>query len=737
MKPLKQQWRINSVVLHRFCIMVLIYSGCAAVNASETWQEAQAGQLYMRGSAHESWRQSVHLRSQVEATISGMVVDVEYKQTFLNSSNEWREAVYVFPLSEQAAVYFLSMTIGEREIIGQIKEKEDAQRIYQQAKKEGKKAALLDQQRPNLFTQKIANIAPGESISVTIKYVETAQYDGTQFSWRLPTTLTPRYMPGAVLASAQGTAREDTVTRIEEAAGAIQLPSDQTALLNELNFNNYGWALPTSQVADAHRISPPMGLSNPDKNNNPITLAITLAAGLPLANITAPYHTLSVSKQGDAHKVSLLNGTTEMDRDFVLQWRPTISRMPAAALFKQQYDGETFSMLMLMPPTAPVLKGMPREVTFILDTSGSMDGQSIAQAKAALVRAIGQLTEQDRFNVVEFNSRHRLLFAQLREANEQVRQQAIAWVNALQAGGGTEMLPALHAAFNSLDADNHALRQIVFITDGAVGNEVELFKAIHQQLGNSRLFTVGIGSAPNSYFMRKAAQFGRGTFTYIGAEHEVAGRMDELFRKLSSAVASNVQLSWPVAAEQFPQRVPDVYRGEPLLIFAKTPALSGNLEVSGEVAANSLASASQAWQESVNLRDLTSAHDSPGIARLWTRHKIEALEDQKVAGRDSAEVREAVLNLGLRHQLLTPYTSFVAVEQVVSRPVEAGLEAEPVANRMPKGQIAPRSGRSVAYPATATSREVSIWIGLLAIFAILAIGLQSRACEGRVRHEQA
>lgn len=706
---------VNVTSICRWLCAFLVVLMSTDVSATEPWHKAQSGELYLRAGG-QSWQQGVHLHSHADIRISGMVVEVEYRQTFKNASDQWQEAVYVFPLGEQAAVHALRMTVGEREIVGEIKEKAQAQQIYQQAKREGKKAALLDQQRPNLFTQRIANIAPGETISVTLGYTEAARFDAGQFFWRLPTTLTPRYVPKA--------ARLGDDAGATTAAGLVPVHSGNPTV----DFD------PASDSSFSTPLIPP---ATKPAQSNEITIDVGLAAGLPLANVAALYHDLDVTRTGNNnYKLALREGPAAMDRDFLLQWRPVSSRVPTAAMFRQKVDGEDYMMLMVLPPDADTTGTLPRDVVFILDTSGSMAGSSMEQAKAALARAVGQLSEADRFNVIEFNSDHSVLFKRLRGADEATRAEAVRWVQQLEAGGGTEMLPALEAAFAATQNESTTLKQIVFITDGAVANETALFHRIQQQLGDSRLFTVGIGSAPNSYFMRKAAQFGRGTFTYIDAGSEVADVMDQLFYKLSSAAASDVQLTWPVAAEQFPARVPDLYRGEPLVVYAKAPAVTGELVISGDLTAGSANSPVQTWQQNLPLSALAPAKDNAGIARLWARQKVEALEDQRVAGADAVATGEKILALALTHGLVTAYTSFVAVEHVVSRPPSAAAGSSSVGNLLPKGQLLQPSMRAIAFPTTATSRSLSVYLGVVAsLTALLLLLYHARVLERR--HERA
>ena len=299
----------------------------------------------------------------------------------------------------------------------------------------------------------------------------------------------------------------------------------------------------------------------------------------------------------------------------------------------------------------------------------------------------------------------------------------------LQASGGTEMRPALRAALqNSHEIDAYQeqapLRQIIFITDGAVGNEMALFEDISAQLGANRLFTVGIGSAPNSWFMRKAAQFGRGSHTHIGNLDEVGEKMAALFEHLSRPIAVNVQVSWPAGVEAWPERIPDLYAGQPLSLavnFGQQPS-SGIVEISADING-------KPWRQQIQLSsgaDPQSPAAHPGVASLWARAKIAGLLDQKVAGREEGGVRKDVLAVALQHQLLSPYTSFVAVEEVVSRPESEAAKSKPLPNTRPQGQ----SPQFFAYPNTATTAAANIWLGsFLLLIALFIIAIRERSAD--------
>ncbi|NND68763.1 MAG: marine proteobacterial sortase target protein, partial [Halioglobus sp.] len=571
------------------------------------------------------------------------------------------------------------------------------------AKRAGKKASLVSQQRPNMFTNRVANIAPRESVVVVLEYVQGVDYDAGEFALRFPMTITPRYMPGKALVTGD---MEDPESLAYEPQG--------------------GWALPTDQVPDAHEISPPLnprigGDSNPI---NPLTLRATLDMGMPLANVDSAYHDIALSRRAGVYSIALASGVSEMDRDFVLTWRPVTGSEPQAALFTETVEGTQYGLLMVLPPGAARPDQAPsREIIFVIDTSGSMGGVSIEQARASLTDALERLGPDDRFNIIEFNSTHSSLFRNAIPATRNNVARAKEFVRLLNASGGTEMLPALRSALvQQRDPDMHqsgnAVRQVIFITDGAVGNEAALFRAVAEHLGDTRLFTVGIGSAPNSYFMRKAAEVGRGTHTHIGKLDEVRLKMGTLFEKLSRPAALNIQVDWPDGAQAWPQRVPDLYYGEPLSVAVQLPAAYSQnaITVRGELGG-------RPWTRSIGIADVASdSNNDDGVASLWARRKIGALLNRRLAGASDDEVRDAVLPVALAHQLLSPYTSFVAIEERISRPEGEGLARKAVANTRPRGQ----SEQGFAYPATATSGPAKVWLGIFGLFVSLVLHLLRR-----------
>ena len=605
--------------------------------------EATQGTLLLRGQSTETCAAPL-LQTEAVIRVTGLVARARVTQTFRNPSDEWFEGVYVFPLPENSAVDRLRMRIGQRVVEGEIRERGAAKKAYEAARDSGKRAALLEQERPNIFTSSVANVGPGEDIVVEIEYQQTLRYDSGSFSLRFPMTVGARYIPGAPLA---------------ERTGA-------------------GWSPDTVRVADASRITPPV--LHPSKGPiNPVSIRVELDAGVPLARIDSPYHRVRLSKDGPRRDVvDLDDGVTPANRDFELAWTPVAQAAPRAAWFAEKRGERTYGLLMILPPAdaGHESRRIQRESIYVIDTSGSMSGTSIAQAKEALEFAIDGLAPEDRFNIIEFNSHAKALFRDARPATRENRAEARGWVKGLRAQGGTEMALALDLALNAGESGER-VRQVVFLTDGQVGNEDELFKLIRAKLGDSRLFTVGIGSAPNSHFMTKAAAIGRGTFTYIGKIDEVREKMGALFAKLESPVLKGVKVEWPQGAsvESWPSRIPDLYAGEPVVVTAALDRVEGHAIVTAM-------RGGLPWVETLALG---APAQGSGLGALWARDKIGSLEDALREGSPAEETKGRIIELALFHQLVTKYTSLVAVDRTPARPAGTDLKTAGMPINLPEG----------------------------------------------------
>ncbi len=625
------------------------------------------------------------IATDVHMDVSGMVARVQVTQRFANPSAQWREGVYVFPLPEKAAVDHLTMHIGQRVIEGEIKEKAEARRTYDNARTEGRKATLLEQERPNMFTTRVANIGPDEEVVVALEYEETLRYDEGSFRLRFPLAITPRYIPGAPVMP-DGAATGDSA--------------------------------PTDQVPDADRITPPYITWRDDPANppNPVTLAIDLNAGFPLARLNSTYHPMDVEElPGNRYRLTLSAGAVPAARDFELVWTPDVGSGPGAALFTETRGDRTYALLMALPPSmaeAATPRG-PREITYVIDTSGSMEGVSINQAREALATALERLGPGDRFNVIEFNSYSTPLFPAPMPVDTGTLARAKQFIGGLRARGGTEMLPALKIALDGA-GESPMVRQVVFLTDGAVGNEDEILRLVHDKLGDRRLFTVGIGPSPNVFFLTKAAQFGRGTFTFIGDVREVKEKMSALIRKLESPALTDIAIDWPGGADAWPRRVPDLYAGEPVVVTAQFPSgtLSGNVAISGKRKGG-------AWHA---LLPVNGGAAEAGVAVLWARAKIDSLMDAGRQGAPEPDIRNAVLDVALTHHLVSKYTSMVAVDVTATRPAGANSLTSALPGNLPDGL----EGFS-QLPRTATPAALLVIVGaallvLAALVALLLLG---------------
>ena len=617
----------------------------------------QSGSLLLR--MKSGYRVATRINSDVEITVSGITVRASLEQTFRNDGTEWVEGIYVFPLPDGAAVDRLRMRIGERIIEGEIHEKQKARARYKKAKAQGRRATLVNQQRANLFTTAVANIGPGETVSIEIEYLDTARYDEGMFSLRFPMTLTPRFIPGHATGDRKGS----------------------------------GWAADTDRVRDASLITPPVVTGSADHT---IALRAVIDAGLPLEFVASRYHPVTVAEVDDQYEVRFAQTGVAMDHDVELIWRPIKDGTPRATLFSEVMDDQPHVLVMLVPPTdesaASVV--LPRDLVFVIDTSGSMHGVSIEQAKRALHRAIDGLRPVDRFNVIQFNSVTQALYPDSVAADAANVTNARQYVEQLRANGGTQMRPALERALAARTGTSH-LRQIIFITDGSVGNEAELYRVIERRLGNARLFTVGIGSAPNGWLMRKAAELGRGAYVFISALHEVDEKMGQLFHKLERPQVTDIRIEWPsdLEAIPYPATVPDLYAGEPVVIkarLARRPRAGDQLVISGR-------SSSGDWGAELGLH---SDQTSPGTAALWARAHIGALMDSERRGANATAVRKSIVDAALRYHLVSKYTSLVAVDKTPARPANAGISKDQVPNLLPHGQ----SQQAIfGFPPTATN----------------------------------
>jgi Ca-activated chloride channel family protein len=686
----------------------------------ETSEETKHGELILRSSSGADFR-AILMNTEVTIDVSGLTASTVVTQSFQNNSTQWMEGRYQFPLPEQAAVHHMVMQVGDRRIIGKIRKKQEAQQIYQAAKRQGKRASLVSQQRPNLFSNNIANIGPGENITIELQYVETIRYDHGEFSIRFPTTVTPRYHPATQSQTVQPQNKTPTATthptknvikkrqHHEQPAHTQQTETGETPIQKPMSVNaQSGWHSDAAQAPATVAFSPISQYAWVPSHQAPkLTLSARIDAGFPLQYVHSLYQPITQNQVEGVYEITFQHHTEPMNRDIVLRWKPALPNPVNAAVFKETVDDNDYHLIMLLPKQGSTqTQRLPKEVIFVIDTSGSMSGVSIRQAKAALLAGLNRLHTSDHFNIIHFSDSADKLFPTAVNVNQSTLSRANTYLKHLDASGGTNIAQALSLSLQDQTEQKH-VRQVIFITDGSVSNEAALFRQIHQDLGNSRLFTVGIGSAPNSHFMRDAANIGKGSFTHIGRINEVEMEMDKLFAKLEHPVLTGIDLNWgDKSPEMFPQAIPDLYLSEPLLLYVKSPtnSLAQPLLATGALA-------DRAWQKSLSLQ---THKQQEGIAKQWARQKIAALQSPR--HQDSQENKaQAITELALEHQLLSQYTSFIAVEEVIVRPKEASQTSAALPNAMPRGN-------TMAMPNTATP---SLWYFCLGLFSMLLACLQA------------
>jgi Ca-activated chloride channel family protein len=549
----------------------------------------------------------------VELSIAGPLVHAEVRQSFTNPTDETLDAVYVFPLPEGAAVQGLDLTVGHRSFVGKIQEKEEAKKTFETAKALGKGAGLVEQHRPNVFKTSVANIPPHESVVVGLSLLDQAEWKDGAYSMVFPTTITARYEP---------------------VGSSSPLPSR------------------TSGVSV-------------------VSIGASVDAGVPLAEIFSPSHAIRMKGSLGPTEVLVGDGPVPADRDFVLTWRPKTDRTSVAGGLVERRDDGRYGMAIVVPPSIERtgLPTLPSQTVFVVDVSGSMAGPSIEQAKGALLVALDGLRADDSFTLIKFDSETEAYSERFLPATAGEIQAAKRWVEGLQVGSGTEILPALVRALDlSERGDASVVRRVVLMTDGAVGNEDQVLAAVTQRLGGSRVSIIGIGPAPNRWLMKELARVGRGTFESIGSPEEILSRTTELLSRSARAVITDVHLEWegtpPIDAT--PDPVPDLYAGDPLLITARF-APDGplpRLRVWGRAPGGPVT------------MDITfrPVEDGSGIAVRWARARVANAEQRLLHGADAGDIRKEVLDLGLRYSLLTRYTSFVVVADEEHELEEPGLD---------------------------------------------------------------
>ena len=668
-----------------FCLLAgtMILAGPPAAGQAGTGPpQVGEGSLVYRSPVSGQYETVPLVHTDVAMDVRGLVAAATVTQQYANSSADPFEAVYIFPLPHDAAVYDLEIQIGNRVIRSQIRERAEAKRVYEAAKSAGKRAALLEQERPNIFTASVANIMPGDSIDVRLRYVQPLRWEDGRMRLVFPMVVGPRYIPGSQAVGHGGT----------------------------------GWAADTDAVPDASRITPIV--RNPEsRSGHDISLAVDLNPGFDATSIRCISHVVNQSRLPDGRQhIELATGATLPNKDFVLEVQQATSDQPKTALFLSLAadSGETHFLLAAFPPTVAPSERLPVEMLYMIDVSGSMAGNSITQAREALLQALDRLGPNDRLGILAFSSGYREFAPEPLSATTQNVAAARQYVEGLQAGGGTEMLPALLHLMRKPETPGY-LRHIVLLTDGDLGNEEQIFTALRYDLGNARLYTIAIGSAPNLFLATKMAQFGRGTFTHIADVREIREQMTHLFATIESPVLADVTLSFEgvEVEEVYPKRPPDLFLRQPLLIYGRiSKGHAGKLHLTARAG-------DQPYETTMAL-DASKATFHPGITTLWARQRVEDLMDEwrQADEKGQMELRASVITHAIRYRLVTRFTSLVAVEEVVTN-AGGQLKTAAVPTELPAGW---QMDKVFGAPATGTA---DAFLETLALMLLLAgIGLR-------------
>lgn len=621
----------------------------------------------------------------VDIQVSGPMLRATLRQRFLNAAGEAIEAIYVFPLPERAALHAMELRIGDRHIVAEVKERIEARRRYEAARSEGRRAALVEQERPNLFTTSVANILQGEEVVVELVYIQELEFADGRFGLHFPLTFTPRYLPAGM-----------RPTIVPAATGGEYAARDA--------------------LTDAARITPPFRA--PDAPGLPrARIRVSLAPGLPLRDLNSTSHAVQAFETGPRRwRVSTRESEVPADRDFRLEWRPDRTGGPASALFIEERESEAYALLMLLPPEADTVAPRPSDTLFVVDISGSMDGPSIQAARVALLTAMERMLPADRFAFLTFNHEQRLYAERFLPAEREDLGRARRWVERLSAQGGTEINAALVRALlfcsAAARAEPERFRRIVFITDGAVGNEAEVLATVAAALGETRIHTLGIGPTPNRYLLRELARLGRGSHLFIDEGPETAPRMREFLARFDRPLLMDLWLGWEgVTVEDVaPARLPDLHPGQALFVSARLASVAP--------AGAATLRAGKGLGQRLLLAEAERLPAGAGLALRWARAKVGSLMDGLHHGADPKSVRQEVLGLALEHQLVTRFTSLVAEERQVV--MDAAGRALRLPNALPRGSTLlngrlPRGGSNAPL-----RRLLALGFGALAL-ALLAV----------------
>ena len=561
----------------------------------------------------------------VAARVTGLVAETKLRQTFVNTSKVALEATYIFPLPGRAAVSAFRFEIGDRVIEGQLQERGEARRVYQEAITKGHRAAITEEERPGVFTMRVGNLMPGDEVSVNLTLSGPLALVEGEATYRFPLVVAPRYIPGSALPGSS-------------VGGGVQLDTDA--------------------VPDASRISPPTllpGFPNPVQ----LSISVEIDEGLPIRSLRSSLHAVMLEQEGPQKKVKIQPGE-RLNRDFVLRFGLASKEVQSEVRthFLPGEEEGTFQ-LVLVPPTLDGSK-RPRDVAFVIDRSGSMGGWKMVAARRACARLLDGLSDQDQFAVLAFDTtteRPTTLPQGMVQATDRNRFRAIEYLSGVEARGGTEMAQPIDLALTDLLSTESAGRDrvLILITDGQVGNEDQLLRTHGARLGQVRCFTLGIDRAVNESFLERLAEFGGGGCEVVETEDRLDEVMDGIQRRIGTPVLTGLSLEGEgglqiVPGSVSPERLPDLFAGMPVRILGRCKG-QGMIRLKAEPAAGGH------WTSRVEAASTGNA----ALTRVWARARVRTLEDRYTV--EGGGLAQEIVALSLKHSVLCRFTSFVAVDK--------------------------------------------------------------------------
>jgi Ca-activated chloride channel family protein len=569
---------------------------------------SEQGRLAVRSG--DRWLAMPLERTRFDTLVVGTIAETTVTQKFHNPFDQPIEALYTFPLAADGAVDGYAITVGSRTIRGEMKARAEAQKLYEEAKNDGRTAALLEQERANIFTQSLANIAPGESIEVTLHVVQPLRQERGTFELALPTVVGPRYAPA-------------------------------------------------DRVADAKKINPPQ-IPDGFVPCADLELSVAIEAGMPIQGISAKYHTIAVERQEGGALIELARAGELLNRDFVLTWGLAGPEPRASLLTQKGADGGAFTLTIMPPTVISADKIRPRELVFVIDSSGSMMGEPIDTAKEAVRRALDGMQPQDTFQILNFADRASQLGPVGLANTAENRERGLRYLDQVASGGGTEMLSGIRAALD-MPGQPERMRMVLFLTDGYIGDEAQIFRAIDERIGNAnaRLFSLGVGGGVNRYLLDGMATAGRGAVTYMGPGESPKAVVDRFYQQIDRPVLTDIEIDWGGLSveEVLPARIPDLFAGQPVVVFGRFKgAPSGTIKLKGQIGGEPV-------EIPVDV-DFAGAETHTGLTSMWARKKVDALLSYPVRPYDVPEaVQKDVIALATRYKIMTEYTAFIAVDE--------------------------------------------------------------------------